>query len=197
MWTKFTVRTTKPTGGKLYNNKNHGGINWCIDGKPLDKDCSVLANCVGYADGRFEEIYREITGYNGKDMKFWYLCNNAENWPERAEKYGLEMGNTPRPGAVICWQKGTLASSDGAGHVAIVEEVYDDGSILTSESGYGNSKMFWTKKREKGNGNWGQSDAYAFRCFMYNPAVVWKDDPKPEKPSIVCPCCGAKFVKED
>lgn len=202
-WTKFTVRTTKPTGGKLYNNKNHGGINWCIDGKPMDSECSVLSNCVGYANGRFEEIYREITGYDGKDMKFWYLCNNAENWIERAEKYGLEMGQEPRPGAVICWQKGpTTGSSDGAGHVAIVEEVYEDGSILTSESGYGNSNIFWTKKRTKGSdGRWGQSADYTLRAFIYNPAVKRVDPPTPPtppepKPTIVCPCCGARFVKE-
>jgi surface antigen len=45
----------------------------------------------------------------------------------------------------MVWQKGpTLSYTDGAGHVAVVEQINDDGSIITSESGYGCASAFWT-----------------------------------------------------
>ena len=44
----FTIRTSKPSvGNKFYNNGNNGGYSWCINGKPTDPGCNVLANCVG------------------------------------------------------------------------------------------------------------------------------------------------------
>ena len=58
--------------------------------------------------------------------RYYYLNCNAENFVERAKNAGLKTGSTPRRGAIMCWQKGSLASSDGAGHVAIVEQVYDN-----------------------------------------------------------------------
>ena len=44
----FTIRASKPSAGnKFYNNGNNGGYSWCINGKPTDPGCNVLANCVG------------------------------------------------------------------------------------------------------------------------------------------------------
>lgn len=86
-------------------------------------------------------------------------------------KGNLETGMTPRVGACMVWQKGaTLNGSDGAGHVAIVEQVISDTEIVTSESGYAASKPFWTQRRKKGNGNWGQASGYKFLGFIYNPS---------------------------
>lgn len=53
----FKIRTTKPeAGNKYYITKSNGGWSPCVKGSPTDKDCNVLANCVGYAVGRFNEI---------------------------------------------------------------------------------------------------------------------------------------------
>lgn len=42
------IRTTKPgKGNKYYIKKASGGYSPCITGKPTDKDCDVLSNCVG------------------------------------------------------------------------------------------------------------------------------------------------------
>ena len=95
---------------------------------------------------------------------------NAENMYANAQQHGLKTGSTPQLGALIVWQKGaTLSGSDGAGHVAVVEQVNADGSIITSESGYGAKNPFWTTHREKGGGNWGESSAYKFIGFVYQP----------------------------
>ena len=53
----FTPRLSKPTKGNIYyNTKANGGISTAIKGSPVDSDCDVLSNCVGYALGRFNEI---------------------------------------------------------------------------------------------------------------------------------------------
>ena len=166
----FTVRTAKPgAGNKCYIRQATGGWNSCIQGSPTDSQCNVLANCVGYANGRFNEIYNEITG--NRSNKYNTLNCNAENFIERARNAGLEVGQTPRAGAIMCWKKGaTLSGSDGAGHVAVVERVNSDGSVYTSESGYGSS-AFWNQTRYNSNGRWGIGSGYTFRGFIYNTAV--------------------------
>ena len=51
------MRTSKPgAGNKFYITKSKGGYSTCIQGSPTDSQCNVLANCVGYACGRFNEI---------------------------------------------------------------------------------------------------------------------------------------------
>lgn len=168
----FTMRTSKPgAGNKFYNNGNNGGYSWCINGSPTDPGCNVLANCVGYACGRFNEIIGS--------MKYKTLCCNAENFIERAKEAGLKIGQTPKVGAIMCWQKGaTLSGNDGAGHVAIVEAVYDNNHVYTSESGYGGS-AFWNSHRYNSNGRWGLGSGYTFRGFIYNPAVPDTPTPAP------------------
>lgn len=167
----FTMRTSKPgAGNKYYNNGNNGGWSWCVDGSPMDKNCNVLANCVGYACGRFNEIIGS--------MKYKTLCCNAENFIEAAKKAGLKVGNTPKLGAIMCWQKGgTLSGSDGAGHVAVVEKVYSNDKVYTSESAW-NGSAFWNSTRTNSNGKWGMGSGYSFRGFIYNPAIK-DNDPVP------------------
>ena len=167
---EFFVRTTKPSKNKNFIRKADGGWNPCIKGKPTEANANVLANCVGYACGRFNEIINEARGKTG--CAYPTLNCNAENFIERAKKAGLEVGSTPRVGAIMCWQKGsTLNGGDGAGHVAIVEKVYSNSSVYTSESGYG-STAFWNQKRSNSNGRWGSGSAYKFRGFIYLPKDV-------------------------
>lgn len=163
----FKPRLTRPeSGNPYYNTKANGGYSNAIKGKPTDKGCDVLSNCVGYAVGRFNEI-------GG-----WGSCKYLS--PVNAEKFiqyagGLEVGQTPKVGACMVWKKGaTLDGSDGAGHVAIVEKVNSSTQVVTSESGYGASNPFWTQTRNKGNGNWGAGSGYTFLGFIYNPAACCK-----------------------
>lgn len=160
----MNIRTSKPTkGNKFYITISKGGWSRCCQGKPTDTYCNVLSNCVGYACGRFNEIIGS--------MKYATLNCNAENFIERAKSLGLKISNTPTLGGIMVWQKGnTLNSSDGAGHVAIVEKIIDSNTIMTSESGY-NSFAFWNSTRKNSNGRWGQASGYKFRGCIINPAV--------------------------
>ena len=162
---KFVARTTKPgAGNKYYIRKVNGGYSDAIEGSPKDKDCNVLANCVGYAYGRFNEIgawgsCKYLSPVNAKDfMKY---------------KGSLATGTTPKLGACMVWQDSSY------GHVAIVEKVISNTEVLTSESAWGSS-AFYTKTRTKGsNGNWGYGGT--FLGFIYNPAECCNETPEPEK----------------
>lgn len=188
----FKPRTTKPeAGNKYYITKAKGGYSDAIKGKPTDADCDVLANCVGYAYGRFNEI----GGYG--------YCKhlrpvNAENFMQYAD--GLEVGQTPKLGACMVWKKGaTLGNSDGAGHVAIVEKIISPTQIVTSESGYNAAKPFWTKTRNKGSGNWGAGTGYTFLGFIYNPAPCCQDNGTTTAPAPAQDATGytlGQFVKD-
>lgn len=161
----FKPRLTKPEkGNPYYNTLAAGGYSSAIVGRPTDLGCNVLANCVGYAAGRFNEIIGEP-----KFVYFQYPPN-AEDFYDTAIAAGLEVGTKPQLGAIIVWAKGkTWTSADGAGHVAVVEEIKSDGSIVTSESGCGCTNPFWTSHRYRESGNWGQSSAYRFLGFIYQP----------------------------
>lgn len=172
----FTPRLTKPEAGNpYYNRKANGGYSTAIKGSPADAGCDVLSNCVGYAFGRFNEIV-------GAGACKYLAPVNAENFMQY--KGNLESGMEPRIGACMVWQKGgSLSGSDGAGHVAIVEKVNSPTHIVTSESGWGSSTPFWTKTRNKGDGNWGAGSGYKFLGFIYNPAPCCKTSaPAVEEP---------------
>ena len=159
----MNIRTTKPSNNKFYQTKSKGGYSTCIKGSPTDASCDVLANCVGYACGRFNEIIGS--------MKYPSLNCNAENFIERAKSIGLKVVSYPTLGGIMVWQKGsTLSGKDGAGHVAIVERIDSANQIYTSESGYGSS-AFWNSIRNNSNSRWGLGSGYTFIGCIINPAI--------------------------
>lgn len=162
----YTPRFTIPDeGNPYYNTKKKGGYSNAIEGKPVCPGLNVLANCVGYANSR----YAEIQGLNM--IKYQLVCN-AEQFIIKAKSYGLTIGTTPKLGSIIVWSQGSASSGgDGAGHVAVVEQINSDGSIITSESGYNARRPFWTQTRTNKDGRWGQGSKYNFLGFIYNPAV--------------------------
>lgn len=180
----FTMRTTRPANNKNFITRGSGGWNTCIKGSPRYQYADALANCVGYASGRFNEIIniaRETSG-----CTYTTLNCNAVNFKERAEAAGLQTGSTPRRGAIMCWGK-----EGDAGHVAIVERVNNNNSVYTSESGWGSSSIFWNSTRTNNNGRWGCGAGYYFRCFIYLPDDVQKvidaEEPKPTPTPVPTP----------
>ena len=177
------IRTTRPTAGnKYFIRKVNGGYSTCIQGKPTDSQCNVLANCVGYACGAFNE---ELDlGYE----KYHLNCN-AENFIERAIASGLSIVSKPVVGSILCWEGlGSLA-----GHVAIVIEVINDNCIKTAESGYGSPRPFLIIKRYNNNGRWGLNANYKPRGFIINPNYPYNPTPKPEPTPAPAPTPSDKF----
>ena len=128
---------------------------------------STLPNCTAYAWGRFYEIIGTKPTLLTRNAEYWFLADGNNGYGDDGYKRGTE----PALGAVICWQKGEIGG-DGAGHVAIVEQINDDGSILTSESGWNSAEKWWLKKRTNSDGNWGAGSSYKFQGFIYCPAVT-------------------------
>lgn len=184
--TGFTIRTTRPANNKNFITRGSGGWNTCIKGNPRYQYADALANCVGYASGRFNEIIniaRETTG-----CTYTTLNCNAVGFKERAEAAGLKTGSTPRRGAIMCWGK-----EGAAGHVAIVERVNNSNSVYTSESGWGSSAIFWNSTRSNNNGRWGIGAGYYFRCFIYLPDDVQNAIDTEEPTPIPQPTPSDKF----
>ena len=168
----FKPRLTKPEkGNKYYITVSAGGYSRAIVGKPTDPDCNVLSNCVGYAYGRFQEIQNN-TKMNCFDPV------NAENIYANAIAHGMKTGSTPKLGAAIVWQKGeTLSQTDGAGHIAIVEQINDDGSIVLSESGWNCAKPFWTSTMKP---PYAYGTGYKLLGFIYQPDTIKTEPAKTE-----------------
>ena len=177
------IRTTRPTeGNKYFIRKANGGYSTCIQGKPTDSQCNVLANCVGYACGAYNE---EL----GLGYEKYHLNCNAENFIERAIASGLSVLSKPVVGSILCWEGvGSLA-----GHVAIVIEVINDNCIRTAESGYGSSRPFWITTRYNNNGRWGLNANYKTRGFIINPNYPYNPTPKPQPTPTPAPTPSDKF----
>lgn len=160
----FAMRTNCPSGNNYYIRQVNGGWNGAIQGNPTKNGANVLANCVGYANGRFAEII-------GKNKIEYQLVCNAESFINKAKTYGLEISNVPTLGGIMVWAKGEIGNgNDGAGHVAVVERIDSANQIYTSESSYRGS-AFYNATRTNTNGRWGMGSAYRFIGCIINPSV--------------------------
>ena len=176
----FTKRLTAPSlSDKHYIHYTKGGYNTCI---MVNKSTGyVMPNCVGYAQGRLLEIL-QMTKVN------WSLpACNAEDWYDKAKENGLQVGQVPKLGAVVCWRAGSKRNgSDGCGHVAVVEEIKPNGDIVVSNSGWGGPN-FYTKTITKESG-YQYSSSRPLEGFIYCGIEFENDIPQkePEQPKPSC-----------
>lgn len=156
------IRTTKPNKNPYYITTDNGGFSRCIKGKPTDKNANVLANCVGYANGRFAEIIGE------KKIQYQFIMN-AESFVKYAKQWGLEIDVEPCLGGIMVFKGIDTKKKKRAGHVFIVEELRGRDKIYTSESSYG-GKAFFNKERTSEN-NWNMGSDYEFIGCIVNPKI--------------------------
>lgn len=159
----FTIREQQPCNNKYFIRKSNGGYNGAVLGRPCQEGADVLANCVGYANGRFNEILAEI---KGKEVFLYQLTSDAGSFIKYGTRMGLKTSQTPQPGSIMVWDGG----ASGAGHVAVVEKVISKDKVYTSESNYGGTP-FLNKTRTNANGRWGMNGTFKWLGFLLNPAV--------------------------
>ena len=95
-----------------YNNENYDKGNSYAPG-----------NCTQY-------VYNRITQLGGSvDLDM----GNGADWGATGSSRGYEVSNTPKAGTAVSFAPGVLGADPTYGHVAFVEHVYEDGSILISE----------------------------------------------------------------
>lgn len=83
--------------------------------------------CTWWAAMRRNQIGKTVDAHMG----------NGGQWNDTAARLGYQVGRSPKPGDVMCFEGGVHGSSVAYGHVAVVEQVNSDGSILISQSGTG------------------------------------------------------------
>ena len=138
-----------------------------------------MPNCTCYAWGRrYELTDKRPDGTSGKklctaDAGEWYDFNKGLG--ENGYPYGKD---TPKLGAIICWEK-----PGGAGHVAVVEEIEENGDIITSNSGYHSSTYFWTESITKSSGY--SRSGYVFKGFIYLDTDFGPIEREPRITSII------------
>lgn len=83
--------------------------------------------CTWWAAMRRNQIGKPVDAHMG----------NGAQWNDTAARLGYKVGRSPKPGDVMCFEAGVLGADGYYGHVAVVEQVNSDGSILISQSGTG------------------------------------------------------------
>lgn len=154
----FTPRLTEPNPNSdtylYWTPATAGGAN-PYPAKEDNKDFT-LPSSEAYAWGRFYEILGEEPKLSVSNAKYWYSFND-----------GYTRGEEPRVGSIACWSNST------SGFVAVVEQVKEDGSIITSESGWDVEGVWRLFDRVKGtNGLWGMDSSYTFQGFIYCPIIT-------------------------
>lgn len=130
----FTGHHTPVHGDATVTNCKDGGEYVPRNSEPDNSEfwnfsSGLKGQCTWYAAGRANEILAQngsdfrIRGWN--DAKLW--CNN----PNITGGNGLSTGMEPKVGAILVLG---ATPENSHGHVAIVEEVLEDGTIKTSES---------------------------------------------------------------
>ncbi|TAF04212.1 MAG: CHAP domain-containing protein [Nostocales cyanobacterium] len=84
-----------------------------------------LGNCTWYVNGRLQQL-----GYSKAALDT--MSGNATTWDNTAGRT-VTSSSTPQVGAIAQWDATT---SNPLGHVAVVERVNSDGTILISQSSY-------------------------------------------------------------
>lgn len=155
----FKMRVSSPNKFNKWwisSSTNSGGCN------PVkaSQGNSVLPNPVGYVHGRFDEIMNSVSNLSCGAPGQLYLFTED----------GYQRGTNPQLGSVICWSS---FSTDG--HVAIVEKIEPDGTIITSE--YSQTTKQWTSERRMPP-SYTLTDEYhlIFQGFIYNPSIKGTTD---------------------
>ena len=134
-------------------------------------ECQIVPVMLG---GRFWEIGDPNS--TGEHKPTQLPTGDGGVWWERAVASGFyETGQTPQLGAVICFYD----NNGGAGHVAIVEQIDPDGTILCSNSAW-QSTFFWISTITPDANNKYNWSHYTFQGFIYNP---YADQPIPPTPT--------------
>ena len=164
----YTPRLTPPDYNTdlRYIMDDYGGYNLCIAGAYGPP--SVLPDCTGYVHARVMEIRNVNTDDSGLSFGngATYYTNSSPDWIQSQD---------PSLGAVACYY---TKNTYQPGHVAIVEQIIDNDTIVVSESDYGNlpdvQPTYWrlvTCYRQYG---WRPSNAWnvSAQGFLKNPYVT-------------------------
>lgn len=170
----FKPRFTAPSASdKNFLRYDKGGHNYCVE---IGTTKSVLPNCTGYAWGRFLELIGKFHDLSRGNAEVWWGTNQGRK--------AFKFGQQPKLGAIVCWKQGVAGNNnDGLGHVAVVEQINADGSIVTSNSAYGDAnRRFYLQTLKP---PYIYASGFDLQGFIYPPTdyVAGKEEAPEVKPS--------------
>lgn len=118
-----------------------------------------LPNCTCYAWGRWYELLKTKTRLSLGNANGWYYYTQD----------GYTRTSTPSLGDIACF----VDEVNNIGHLGVVEEIYADGSIVTSNSDYG-GRLFYTLRL---NRPYNLGGNYKFLGFIKIPMEFNKQEP--------------------
>lgn len=142
----------------FYNKRSNGGYSTNTSEYPTLPGATVLCNCVGFANGAFNETYvrvKQKTYPTFKEGQYFPLHNGASKFISDAKsmpglaKYVIDedhLDQIPPVGGLIVW------SSDDKtiNHVAYISQVHDDNSITIIQAGW--NTRSWSVRNKKNTG---------------------------------------------
>lgn len=153
-----------------------GNRHWYSNDNPYYATGYGMPNCTAYAWGRFWEIGDPLNiGEHKPDSNALPGYWSGGSWWSQVDTSVYQVGQTPALGAVICFEDTT----GGDGHVAIVEQINNNGeSIVTSNSAWASTYFYTQTLYRSNNYCWGgyNNDRYQTQGFIYNP---YADGPTP------------------
>lgn len=152
-WYNYLINTELSTYIPRLDSSGIEGNHWYYDYNPFYQSGYGLPNCTCYAWGRWGELMNEAPTLS---------LGNADTWIDRNTTY--PVGQSPKLGAIAVWAYD--GGGDG-GHVAVVEQINEDGTIITSNSAWGGA-LFYTQTLKESDGyEWGSFTN--FLGFIYYP----------------------------
>lgn len=185
---EFIPRTSRYNCGFI--SGDIAGLDWYKYAYPYRTFNVPLPNCTTYAYGRTMELNTVInnngswTTIENNYNPYWWNStgshyDNAETWYD-SPLNTWEKGSEARLGAIACFS-GDISSYGG--HVAIVEQINEDGTVNLSESAYGGFMFnYWTNVRLI-VGNVYSHVGERFQGYIYNPYI--EDAPVPVRRNIL------------
>ena len=87
-----------------------------------------FGQCVWWADQRYYQLHGVFVP--------WRINAMAANWVNRAREFGWHVSGIPKVGSIMVLQPG-VQGAYSAGHVAMVEHLLSNGSVIASSMNWG------------------------------------------------------------
>lgn len=142
-----------------------------------------MPNCTAYVLGRVNQL-QDLNGLSYNNFSGWH--GNGEDWGESGMiGENWVHSQVPKLGAIACY--GDKPGVDIGGHVAVVEEIFNNGNVTTSNSawrgpeqvGNENSSGWWFLEEDIKITDY-RSNVFYFKYYLYPPFI--DEEPIPPTP---------------
>lgn len=127
---------SQPGGSGQANGMNYTVPGNCYEGMPV-----CYGHRTGNTVGGSAYPWSQCTWYAYRRRVYYYhlptgsYMGNGQDWANTGRSLGYLVNRTPHVGAAMVFRAGQLGANSRYGHVAVVERVNSDGSVLISECG--------------------------------------------------------------